>query len=113
MKDNKVRWLQDLKRFLPLKSQFILSGNTKDLQLIRNDFNGFGWHRLENAIDVELKSLGYSEIVYYNPLEGFGIPFFTGSPQEKKELFTANDFHRLSGCLFLREKRRRWKKREK
>ncbi|MEH6658044.1 AAA family ATPase [Leeuwenhoekiella marinoflava] len=87
MKDTKVRWLQDLKRFLPLKSQFILSGNTKDLQLIKNEFNGFGWHRLENAIDVELKSLGYSEIVYYNPLNGFEIPFFTGSPQEKKELF--------------------------
>ena len=86
MKDTKVRWLQDLKRFLPLKSQFILSGNTKDLQLIKNEFNGFGWHRLENAIDVELKSLGYSEVVYYNPLDGFEIPFFTGSPQEKKDL---------------------------
>lgn len=87
MKDTKVRWLQDLRRFIPLKSQFVLSGNTKDLQLIKNDFNSFGWHRLENAIDIELKSLGYAEVVYYNPLDGFDIPFFTGSPQEKKELF--------------------------
>lgn len=87
MKDTKVRWLQDLRRFIPLKSQFVLSGNTKDLQLIKNDFNSFGWHRLENAIDIELKSLGYAEVVYYNPLDGFDIPFFTGNPQEKKELF--------------------------
>ena len=27
------RWLRDLIRFLPLKSQFVLSGNVRDLQL--------------------------------------------------------------------------------
>jgi hypothetical protein len=26
------RWLRDLLRFLPLKSQFVLSGNIRDLQ---------------------------------------------------------------------------------
>ncbi len=26
-----ARWLKDLNRFLPLKSQFVLSGNTRDL----------------------------------------------------------------------------------
>ncbi|MGJ8736210.1 AAA family ATPase [Zobellia laminariae] len=87
MKDTKVRWLQDLRRFVTLKSQFILSGNTKDLQLINNGHGGFSWHRLENAIDIELKSLGYTEVVYYNPLDGFDIPFFTGNADEKKALF--------------------------
>ncbi|GHU37407.1 hypothetical protein AGMMS50256_35310 [Betaproteobacteria bacterium] len=28
----KPRWLRDLLRFLPLKSQFVLSGNVRDLQ---------------------------------------------------------------------------------
>ncbi|MCR3766639.1 hypothetical protein K3Z80_24940, partial [Pseudomonas aeruginosa] len=28
----KPRWLRDLLRFLPLKSQFVLSGNIRDLQ---------------------------------------------------------------------------------
>lgn len=89
MEDTKVRWLQDLRRFVTLKSQFILSGNTKDLQLIDNGFGGFNWHRLENAIDIELKSVGYTEVLYYNPLDGFDIPFFNGNPDEKK-LFSTN-----------------------
>jgi len=87
MKDTKVRWLQDFRRFIPLKSQFILSGNIKDFQLIKNDFGSYSWHRLENAIDTELKNLGYKHVVYYNPMSGFDIPFFSGNPEEKKVLF--------------------------
>ena len=30
----KARWLRDLARFLPLRSQFVLSGNTRDLQIL-------------------------------------------------------------------------------
>ncbi len=29
----KIRWVRDLLRFLPLKSQFVLSGNVRDLQV--------------------------------------------------------------------------------
>ena len=29
----KPRWLRDLLRFLPLRSQFVLSGNIRDLQI--------------------------------------------------------------------------------
>ena len=29
----KPRWLRDLLRFLPLRSQFVLSGNVRDLQV--------------------------------------------------------------------------------
>ena len=87
MKETKERWLRDFRRFLPLKSQFILSGNTKDLQLIQNDSQGFGWHKLENSIEVELKNYGYSHVVYYNPLQGFEIPFFDGEAAEKEALF--------------------------
>lgn len=28
----KPRWLRDLQQFLPLKSQFVLTGNIRDLQ---------------------------------------------------------------------------------
>lgn len=87
MKDTKERWLRDFRRFLPLKSQFILSGNTKDLQLIQNESEGFGWHKLENVIDLELKNYGYIHVVYYNPLQGFTIPFFEGESKEKEELY--------------------------
>ncbi len=87
MKDTKERWLRDFRRFIPLKSQFVLSGNTKDLQLIQNESEGFGWHKLENVIDVELKNYGYSHVVYYNPLHGFSIPFFDGTPEDKEKLY--------------------------
>lgn len=87
MRDIKPRWLRDFRRFLPLKSQFVLSGNTKDLQLTPNDFGNFGWHKLENVIDTELKNYGYSQVIYYNPLQGFEIPFFEGEPKEKETLY--------------------------
>lgn len=87
MNNTKSRWLQDFRRFVPLKSQFFLSGNIKDFQLLKNDFGGYSWHRLENVIDSELKSMGYAHVVYYNPLTGFDIPFFTGNSEDKKALF--------------------------
>lgn len=87
MNNTKSRWLQDFRRFVPLKSQFFLSGNIKDFQLLKNDFGSYSWHRLENVIDSELKSMGFAHVVYYNPLNGFDIPFFTGSPEDKKALF--------------------------
>ncbi|WP_440120852.1 AAA family ATPase [Tenacibaculum sp. Ill] len=87
MNNTKSRWLQDFRRFVPLKSQFFLSGNIKDFQLLKNDFGTYSWHRLENVIDSELKSMGYAHVIYYNPLTGFDIPFFTETPEDKKALF--------------------------
>ncbi|AZJ33634.1 AAA domain (Cdc48 subfamily) [Tenacibaculum mesophilum] len=87
MNNTKPRWLQDFRRFVPLKSQFFLSGNIKDFQLLENDFGSYSWHRLENVIDSELKNIGYTHVVYYNPLSGFDIPFFTGNSDEKKVFF--------------------------
>ncbi len=87
MNNTKSRWLQDFRRFVPLKSQFLLSGNIKDFQLLKNDFGSYSWHRLENVIDSELKSMGYVHVVYYNPLTGFDIPFFSENPEDKKALF--------------------------
>ena len=87
MSEIKVRWMQDLRRFLPLKSQFILSGNIKDFQLAKSNNEDYSWHKLENVIDIELKNLGYAHVVYYNPANGFDIPFFSGNTEEKKILF--------------------------
>ncbi|HBR54748.1 MAG TPA: ATPase [Flavobacteriaceae bacterium] len=87
MKGTKARWLRDFRRFLPLKSQFILSGNTKDLQLIQNESDVFEWHKLENVIELELKNYGYNNVVYYNPLKGFSIPSFEGEVKQKEELY--------------------------
>ncbi len=85
--NNKLRWLQDFRRFIPLKSQFILSGNIKDFQLLKNETGTYSWHRIEHALDAELRNAGYRHVIYYNPLCGFDIPSFEGTPEEKKELF--------------------------
>ncbi|MBK5143764.1 ATP-dependent Clp protease ATP-binding subunit [Budviciaceae bacterium BWR-B9] len=67
----KPRWMRDLLRFLPLKSQFVLSGNVRDLQaseitpevVTPLPFN----HALHNA----LREAGYQHIIVFNPLNGF------------------------------------------
>ncbi|MCD1125682.1 AAA family ATPase [Jinshanibacter sp. LJY008] len=67
----KPRWMRDLLRFLPLKSQFVLSGNVRDLQaseitpevVTPLPFN----HALHNA----LREAGYRHIIVFNPLNGF------------------------------------------
>jgi ATP-dependent Clp protease ATP-binding subunit ClpA len=81
----KPRWLRDLIRFLPLKSQFALSGNIKDWQLYDHGQGHVAWYALKEHLTLELQSLGYRYIVYYNPTGGFDIPFFQGSEIEKQQ----------------------------
>jgi ATP-dependent Clp protease ATP-binding subunit ClpA len=67
------RWLRDLLRFLPLKSQFILSGNIRDLQasevapgtVTAQSFN----HTLCNA----LLDAGYTQVIAWDPVSGFRV----------------------------------------
>jgi len=69
----KPRWLRDLVRFLPLKSQFVLSGNVGDLQvsevspgvLTPQTFN-------VNLRDAMLEA-GFSQVVGWDPLTGFRV----------------------------------------
>ena len=60
------KWMLELTRFLPIRSQFVLSGNTRDRQFIRDD----GIEKicnLEETIGIFLKSLGYSYVLKYDP----------------------------------------------
>lgn len=86
---HRPRWLRDFIRFLPLKSQFVLSGNIKDWQLYDHGQGQIGWYALKEYLALELQSLGYTHIVYYNPAEGFDIPFFRGTESEKHALLQA------------------------
>lgn len=83
-KYEKPRWLRDLNRFLPLKPQFVLSGNTKDWQLHDHGDSNLGWYSLKQQLTLEFKDLGYEHVVYYNPATGFDIPFFHGDTSEKQ-----------------------------
>lgn len=83
-KYEKPQWLRDLNRFLPLKSQFVLSGNIKDWQLHDHGGNNLVWYSLKQHLALELKDLGYEYVVYYNPATGFDILFFQGDAAKKQ-----------------------------
>jgi DNA polymerase III delta prime subunit len=69
---SKPRWQRDLERFLPLKSQFVLSGNVRDLQLTQNN-DAVVAQRLVPHLIQELTRLGYAEVLTYGPTSGFTV----------------------------------------
>jgi len=64
------RWVRDLVRFLPLKSQFVLTGNVRDLQ-IRADGERAHAGTLGDVLADALGQAGYEDIVRYDPVAGF------------------------------------------
>lgn len=68
----KSKWLRDLIRFLPLKSQFVLSGNVRDLQ-IENKTSGAIVRPLTSYLNGELRTYGYSHVLCYDFINGFKI----------------------------------------
>ena len=64
------RWLCDLLRFLPLKSQFVFSGNVRDLQ---HDSEKNVFHSLIVCLSRELITTGYSCVLCYYFVNGFKI----------------------------------------
>lgn len=63
------RWLRDLLRFLPLKAQFVLSGNVHDLQLGSSSHNMA--QPLGGLLAEELQAAGYAGVIAYDPVIGF------------------------------------------
>lgn len=66
------RWLRDLARFLPLKSQFILTGNIRDLQV--RDVGGVRTAvPLKDLLAASLQQAGYASVIDYDPVTGFSV----------------------------------------
>lgn len=70
----KPRWLRDLARFLPLKSQFVLSGNVRDLQICETSPGTYAAVSLTHVLHQELKASDYSATLLYDLVSGF-VPF--------------------------------------
>jgi len=70
---NKPRWMRDLVRFLPLKSQFVLSGNIRDLQACEVAPQVITPQTFELTLYRALRNVGYSQVLIWNPLLGFCI----------------------------------------
>jgi hypothetical protein len=69
----KPRWLRDLLRFLPLKSQFVLSGNVKDLQTQEISPRLIAAAPLIDVLAAELKNAGFTYVLVYDPLTGIRL----------------------------------------
>lgn len=70
--DLKPRWVRDLTRFLPLKSQFVLTGNVRDLQ-IRALGGRAAAASLNEVLAATLNEAGYADIVRFDPVQGFSV----------------------------------------
>ena len=64
------RWQRDLVRFLPLKPQFVLSGNVRDLQLAAAG-DGVAALALSTTLADLFIEAGYAQVVGYDPVAGF------------------------------------------
>lgn len=67
----KARWLRDLARFLPLRSQFVLSGNTRDLQILEVAPGQATAAPLSRVLPDALREAGYTRIASFDLLNGF------------------------------------------
>jgi len=67
----KPRWLRDVQRFLPLKSQFVLTGNIRDLQALEAAPGHMTAAPLIAALATELAASGYQHVIAYEPTTGF------------------------------------------
>jgi hypothetical protein len=67
----KARWQRDLSRFLPLRSQFVLSGNTRDLHILEAAPGQITEAPLSRVLPDALKEAGYVRIASFDLLHGF------------------------------------------
>lgn len=65
------RWLRDLLRFLPLKSQFVLSGNIRDLQASEVAPGTVTAQSFNQTLSNALLDAGYAHVLAWDPVSGF------------------------------------------
>ena len=78
----KPRWVRDLLRFLPLKSQFVLSGNVKDLQTQEVTPGVVAAAPLISVLSAELTAAGYGRVLLHDPVAGFRVFGISGTDSE-------------------------------
>lgn len=67
------RWQRDVQRFLPLKSQFVLSGNVRDLQASEPVKGAVTVQPLVETLAHTFHQAGYTDVLHYAPLIGFSF----------------------------------------
>jgi Cdc48 subfamily AAA family protein len=85
----KPRWVRDFLRFLPLKSQFVLSGNVRDRFPRLGPQGELTILPLTAYLGAELVEAGIERVIAYDPARGFRLPPITGrDPKADQRYFT-------------------------
>jgi hypothetical protein len=92
------RWIQDLERQLPIRSQFVVSGNIRDIFLtLLNDGQTLTLAPLIRSLWASLRAQGYQLLLVYDPIDGIR-PY----PNEPKVVELATklfDLKLQNGCM--------------
>ena len=84
----KPRWIRDLLRFLPLKSQFVLSGNVRDQFPLALAPGAVQVLPLVPYVCAELSLAGVQHFLNYDAAQGFSVPVVLGlEPVKEREYF--------------------------
>ncbi|MCB1227107.1 MAG: ATP-dependent Clp protease ATP-binding subunit [Verrucomicrobiales bacterium] len=74
MTELRPRWLLDLIRFLPLRSQFVLSGNVRDQYPEEMQGGMVVPMPLVSYLGTELQKEGMAHFLAFDPAQGFSVP---------------------------------------
>lgn len=81
------RWMQDLGRFLPLKSQFVLSGNVRDRYPLTFGEGPPHLLPLVEYLTEQLGTAGFVRIIAYDPVHGFRVPAALNRASSDDQMF--------------------------
>lgn len=88
MPDSRPRWLRDLIRFLPLRSQFVLPGNVRDQYPVELRDGLVVPMPLVSCLAMELRREGMVHFLAFDPAQGFSLPLvYDLDPQAERDFF--------------------------
>jgi len=87
---DKPRWTRDFLRFLPLKSQFVLSGNVRDRFPRLGPQGELTILPLVAYLGVELVEAGIERVIAYDPARGFRLPPIVGRDLKADQAYFAS-----------------------
>jgi energy-coupling factor transporter ATP-binding protein EcfA2 len=86
------RWIKDVFRFLPVKSQFILSGNIRDRYAFPADSGKHLPLTFRQYLVESLKLKGYDRFIVFNPVDGFVLATPRGESEADCTTFFKDKF---------------------
>jgi hypothetical protein len=86
------RWIKDVFRFLPVKSQFILSGNIRDRYAFPTEPGRHLPLTFRQYLVESLKLKGYDRFIVFNPVDGFVLAAPRGEDQAAGAAFFKDKF---------------------